>query len=223
MWYQSTDENGNVRKREGMSLDDQKKYYGWDGISPTYNKELKPWIHKARLNIKMPDGECSQNKSSCVVTCKGIIRDILYKYPRPRDCMVGAWKSWNECSKPCGGGEQSRSRDILYPDRYGGTPCPELTSKRVCNMNKGDLIDAVASAANMSKADAGRAVDAVVGSVTSALSNGGSVSLVGFGTFSVSARAARMGRNPQTGEAISIKACNVPKFKAGKGLKDAVN
>ena len=90
-------------------------------------------------------------------------------------------------------------------------------------MNKGHLIDAVASAANMSKADAGRAVDAVVSSVTSTLSNGGSVSLVGFGTFSVSARAARMGRNPQTGASIHIPACNVPKFKAGKGLKDAVN
>mgnify|MGYP001157554092 CR=1 FL=1 len=90
-------------------------------------------------------------------------------------------------------------------------------------MNKGDLIDAVASAANMSKAAAGRAVDAVVGSVTSAFSNGGSVPFVRRGTFSASARAARMGRNPQTGEAISIKACNVPKFKAGKGLKDAVN
>ena len=90
-------------------------------------------------------------------------------------------------------------------------------------MNKGDLIDAVASAANMSKADAGRAVDAVVGSVTSALSNGGSVSLVGYGTFSVSARAARMGRKHQTGDSINIQACKDPKFKAGKGLKDAVN
>ena len=133
MWYQSTDENGIVRKREGMSLDDQKKYYGWDGIPPTYNKELKPWIHKGRLNIKRPDGECSTNKSTCAVTCKDKIRNILYKYPRPRDCIVGQWKSWSECSKPCGGGEQSRSRDILYPDRYGGRPCPELNSKRVCN------------------------------------------------------------------------------------------
>ena len=89
-------------------------------------------------------------------------------------------------------------------------------------MIKGDLIDAVASAANMSKADAGRAVDAVVGSVTSALSNGGSVSLVGFGTFSVSARAARMGRNPQTGATMQIAASKVPGFKAGKALKDKV-
>ena len=90
-------------------------------------------------------------------------------------------------------------------------------------MNKGDLIDAVASAANMSKADAGRAVDAVVSSVTSTLSNGGSVSLVGFGTFLVSNRAATTGRNPRTGESIQIPAKKVPKFRAGKVLKNTVN
>jgi len=90
-------------------------------------------------------------------------------------------------------------------------------------MNKAELIDAVASAANLSKADAGRAVDAVVGSITSGLAAGGQVSVVGFGTFSVKHRAARAGRNPRTGEVIQIKASNVPSFKAGKALKDAVN
>ena len=90
-------------------------------------------------------------------------------------------------------------------------------------MNKGDLIDAVASAANMSKADAGRAVDAVVSSVTSTLSNGGSVSLVGFGTFKAKKREARTGRNPRTGESIQIAASVVPSFKAGKAFKDALN
>jgi DNA-binding protein HU-beta len=90
-------------------------------------------------------------------------------------------------------------------------------------MNKGELIESVASSANLSKADAGRAVDAVVDSISGALSGGGSVSLVGFGTFSVKARAARQGRNPRTGETIQIKASNVPGFKAGKALKDAVN
>ncbi|MGB5225300.1 MAG: HU family DNA-binding protein [Arenicellales bacterium] len=91
------------------------------------------------------------------------------------------------------------------------------------SMNKGELIDAVASAAGLSRADATKAVDAVLDSITGTLSNGGSVSLVGFGTFSVKARAARAGRNPRTGETIQIKASNVPGFKAGKGLKDAVN
>ncbi len=90
-------------------------------------------------------------------------------------------------------------------------------------MNKGDLIDAVASAAGLSRADATKAVDATLDTVQSTLASGGSVSLVGFGTFSVKARAARMGRNPRTGEQIHIAASNVPGFKAGKALKDAVN
>ena len=85
-------------------------------------------------------------------------------------------------------------------------------------MNKSDLVDAVASRADMSKAEAGRAVDAVLGSVGDALGNGDSVSLVGFGTFSVRHRAARMGRNPQTGAAMQISASKVPGFKAGKAL-----
>ncbi|MEM7279238.1 MAG: HU family DNA-binding protein [Pseudomonadota bacterium] len=90
-------------------------------------------------------------------------------------------------------------------------------------MNKGELIEAVADAADLSRADATRAVDAVIDSVTGALKKNDSVSLVGFGTFSVKHRNARTGRNPRTGEAIQIKASNVPGFKAGKGLKDAVN
>ncbi|MBT8062752.1 MAG: HU family DNA-binding protein [Gammaproteobacteria bacterium] len=90
-------------------------------------------------------------------------------------------------------------------------------------MNKAELIDAVASAADLSKADAGRAVDAVMDSVTAALKRGEQVSVVGFGTFSVKHRAARAGRNPRTGETIQISASNVPGFKAGKALKDAVN
>ena len=89
-------------------------------------------------------------------------------------------------------------------------------------MNKSDLVDAVAGRADMSKAEAGRAVDAVLGSVGDALGNGDSVSLVGFGTFSVRHRAARMGRNPQTGATMHIAASKVPGFKAGKALKDKV-
>ena len=89
-------------------------------------------------------------------------------------------------------------------------------------MKKSDLVDAVAGRADMSKAEAGRAVDAVLGSVGDALGNGDSVSLVGFGTFSVRHRAARMGRNPQTGATMQIAASKVPGFKAGKALKDKV-
>ncbi len=90
-------------------------------------------------------------------------------------------------------------------------------------MNKGELIDAVATAANLSKADASRAVEAVLDSITGALKSGDQVSLIGFGTFGVKRREARTGRNPQTGQPIQIAASNVPGFKAGKGLKDAVN
>jgi DNA-binding protein HU-beta len=90
-------------------------------------------------------------------------------------------------------------------------------------MNKAELIDAVASAANLSKADASRAVDAVVDSISKALKKGQQVAVVGFGTFSVKHRSARSGRNPRTGETISIAASNVPGFKAGKALRDAVN
>ena len=90
-------------------------------------------------------------------------------------------------------------------------------------MNKGDLISAVAAGTGLSKADAGRAIDATTAAIAGELSGGGSVSLVGFGTFSVSHRAARMGRNPATGASIHINASNVPKFKAGKALKEACN
>jgi len=90
-------------------------------------------------------------------------------------------------------------------------------------MNKGELIEAVAGSSGLSRSEATKAVDATLDAITKTLAHGGSVSLVGFGTFSVKARAARMGRNPRTGEAIHISASNVPGFKAGKGLKDAVN
>ena len=90
-------------------------------------------------------------------------------------------------------------------------------------MNKNDLVAAVADSTGLSKADSGKAVDAVFESITGELKGGGDVRLVGFGTFNVAARAASEGRNPRTGEKIQIPASNQPKFKAGKGLKDAVN
>lgn len=90
-------------------------------------------------------------------------------------------------------------------------------------MNKSELIDAIAASADITKADAGRALDGFVDAVTKALSSGDSVALVGFGTFSVKERAERKGRNPQTGEEITIAAAKIPSFKAGKSLKDSVN
>jgi DNA-binding protein HU-beta len=90
-------------------------------------------------------------------------------------------------------------------------------------VNKTELIEYIAKSADISKAAAARSLESLIGAVKSTLKKDGSVTLVGFGTFSVSKRAARSGRNPRTGEAIKIKAAKVPKFKAGKALKDAVN
>lgn len=90
-------------------------------------------------------------------------------------------------------------------------------------MNKAELIDVVADAAEISKSAATNAVDAVFDGITNCLKSGDSLTVVGFGAFSVSDRAARQGRNPRTGETIHIPAAKTPKFKAGKALKDAVN
>lgn len=90
-------------------------------------------------------------------------------------------------------------------------------------MNKTELIEHIAQTADISKAAAARSLDALIGAVKTTLKKEDSVTLVGFGTFSVSKREARSGRNPRTGEAIKIDSAKVPKFKAGKALKDAVN
>lgn len=90
-------------------------------------------------------------------------------------------------------------------------------------VNKAELVDAIAESADLSKASAARALDAMIDALTDAMKKGDTVSLVGFGTFSVKDRAARTGRNPRTGEEIKIAAAKVPGFKPGKTLKDAVN
>ena len=90
-------------------------------------------------------------------------------------------------------------------------------------MNKSELIEAIAESADINKAEAGRALDATISAITGALKDGDQGALVGFGTFAVKDRAARTGRNPQTGAPIEIAAAKIPGFKAGKALKDAVN
>jgi DNA-binding protein HU-beta len=94
---------------------------------------------------------------------------------------------------------------------------------RGVEVNKTELIDHIARQADISKAAAGRALDAIVAGIRTSLKKGNSVTLVGFGTFTVGKRAARTGRNPRTGAAIKIKAARVPKFRPGKGLKDSLN
>lgn len=90
-------------------------------------------------------------------------------------------------------------------------------------MNKTELIDQIANSADLSKAAAGRALDAAINAIKSSLKKEQTVTLVGFGSFYVGKRADRSGRNPRTGSTIKIKAAKVPKFRAGKGLKDAIN
>jgi DNA-binding protein HU-beta len=97
------------------------------------------------------------------------------------------------------------------------------TSYKGDNVNKSELIDAVAESADISKAEAGRVIDAMIDTITGSLKKDDPVVLVGFGTFATKNRAARTGRNPQTGAPIQIAAARVPSFKAGKALKDAVN
>ena len=112
------------------------------------------------------------------------------------------------------------SRNLRHCLRYGRDSDSDLRHPHILIRHR---IDAIAASADLPKAAAGRALDAVVDSITDALKKDDSVSLVGFGTFSVKERAARTGRNPQTGEPINIAAAKIPSFKAGKALKDAVN
>jgi len=114
---------------------------------------------------------------------------------------------------------QARSLHTLLSQNAGQPVC---NFKRFL-VNKTELIEHIAKHADLSKAAAGRALEATIGAVRTTLKKGGTVSLVGFGTFAVGKRAARTGRNPRTGAAIKIKSAKVPKFRPGKGLKDALN
>lgn len=100
---------------------------------------------------------------------------------------------------------------------------PHLNSERNFNVNKSELVDAIAADTEISKATAQRALDSVAENIIKAVAKGGTVQLVGFGSFSTGKRAARTGRNPQTGEAIKIAAATTVKFSAGKSFKEAVN
>jgi DNA-binding protein HU-beta len=97
------------------------------------------------------------------------------------------------------------------------------TDRQGALVNKTELIEHIAKNADISKAAATRALESTIGAIRTTLKKGGSVSLVGFGTFAVGKRAARTGRNPRTGDAIKIKAAKIPKFRPGKALKDALN
>jgi DNA-binding protein HU-beta len=111
--------------------------------------------------------------------------------------------------------------EAIRQNRYANRSRTEQEGGQL--VNKNELVDAVAAVTELTKADAAKAVDAVFDSITKSLKKGHEVRLVGFGTFNVRKRAASLGRNPRTGEPLKIPASKQPKFKAGKGLKDAVN
>jgi DNA-binding protein HU-beta len=118
---------------------------------------------------------------------------------------------------------ESGSFSFIRFDNHATHHSDQTALVRGLSMNKNDLIGAVAESSGLSKTDAANAVEGVFDAITKALSSGDEVRLVGFGTFSVAKRKASTGRNPRTGEPMTIKASTQPKFKAGKGLKDAVN
>jgi DNA-binding protein HU-beta len=115
----------------------------------------------------------------------------------------------------------SPGKDVLFPPAIGIISCRK-NKKMEVSMTKAELIDKMAKDADISRAAAGKALDALIDGVKKTLKKGGRVALVGFGAFSVSKRKARKGRNPQTGAVINIKASKAPKFTAGKGFKEAV-
>ncbi len=150
-------------------------------------------------------------------------------------CVAGFWRHWYKGStvdlheNPDRAGIVGRAvQDCTILVRAGPEPFQiifvfDKEHTEGVAMNKSDLIDAMADLAGLSKAEAGRALEAFIESAKKALKKNDTISLVGFGTFSVRERAARTGRNPRTGETIKIKASKNPTFKAGKALKDAVN
>ena len=116
-------------ERSTKSREQQAEGWGWPGINPTGTTSLKTTYNKGQLAIKEA---CGDIKSGCKRTCKEAIADVLFRFPPPRDCIVGEWTPYSTCSKSCGGGSQSSTRPILYPAKFGGRPCPSTTKYRAC-------------------------------------------------------------------------------------------
>jgi len=131
---------------------------------------------------------------------------------------ISRWLSNVRCSGPHMGSVPGAHRYVI------AKRCPlKLDKTEGVQVNKSELIEVIAKQSEISKAAAGRALDAAIAAIKQSMKKGNDVTLVGFGTFSVGKRAARAGRNPRTGATIKIKAAKVPKFRPGKALKDAVN
>ena len=121
---------GQKIERSSASREQQAQGWGWPGIDPTLSTSpLKTTYMKGQLAMKEA---CGDLKSGCKRTCKEAVADVLYRFPPPRDCIVGEWSSYSSCSKTCGGGSQYSTRPILYPAKFGGKPCPATTKYRAC-------------------------------------------------------------------------------------------
>ena len=133
MWYQYSGFDGEgVVKRKSQS-DDEKRLFGWPGVAPLGNRTLVDsdgWINTNKLKLV---NSCSDNTSSCKLTCVDTIRDIELKFPLPLDCVQSNWSKWSNCSKSCGGGIQSRTRKTIYPAQFGGKSCGPLKQQKSCN------------------------------------------------------------------------------------------
>lgn len=119
------------RKKYIGNTDVQKRFFGWSGIAPSlYSSVVAGKIAKSRLKMRKT---CVKTDSACKPSCNDIVNNVMFKYPKPRDCIVSQYGAYNRCSKSCGGGRQTKSRRILYHPRRGGAPCPPLSTTRVCN------------------------------------------------------------------------------------------
>ena len=127
-WGQTVNSKEKV-ERSSKSREQQAEGWGWPGINPTGQTTLKTTYSKGQLSIKEA---CGDLKSGCKRTCNEAVADVLYKFPPPRDCVVGEWGAWSSCTKSCGGGSQNSTRPILYPAKFGGRPCPATTKYKAC-------------------------------------------------------------------------------------------
>jgi hypothetical protein len=119
------------RKKYVNDMEIQKRFFGFSGVAPAFfSKVVSSNVSKSRLKMRKT---CIKTKSACKPSCGDIVNNVLWKYPKPRDCIVSQYGGYSRCTKSCGGGRQTKYRKVLYQPRRGGTACPSLSTTRVCN------------------------------------------------------------------------------------------
>ena len=134
LWTYYKDGNNEVL-RDGMSMDEQKKHFGWPDWPRKAGRDIGKdnYIGQDKLEI-LASCPNPPGTTLCGTSCFSILAELKDKYPRPRDCVVNEWKAWGDCNKPCGPGKKVRTRTIKYPPKRGGKPCPELSQAGTCNL-----------------------------------------------------------------------------------------